>query len=188
MRQSNPINQVEYNNNDYRHNDFQHINSHRIDYFYIGYFNYDLGYAHISLKDRFIIECNELSLKEIVKQKHINFLQHYPSYLFYVKYIEVDNSDNELEVGNEKYMVLNFCDLITILSIYRKEICKYTFGKPIRIIETLVHDRNQRMYDVSNGITKDLLPIKMSRKKILEHFIEKCKAKEINYAKVYYKN
>jgi hypothetical protein len=166
---------------------------HRVPYHYIGYFNYDLGYAYIGLKDSFVIKNEEISLKEIVRQEHIKFLQHYPSYLFYVKYTEniedeFEDEEFENEKNDEKYMVLNFCDLLTILSIYRKEICKYTFGKPIKILETLVYDRNQRMYDVSNGITKDLLPIKMTRKKILEYFIEKCKTKGINYNKVYYKN
>lgn len=142
--------------------------------YHIGYYTYVHGFAQISLKDRALIRTKELSLKDVVFRFHRTMLRCYYSNVFYISYFYEDDYEETLY-----YMVLTFVDFESMYALFRREVCKKTFGDNIVFDEILIYEREGRMYEITenSAIPKELMPKKINRKKIVEQAMNKLKEK-----------
>lgn len=146
--------------------------------YHIGYYSVYHGYAEISLKDRAEVRSknnnNNITLKDVVISFHRIMLRCYYSNVFYVSYVYEDDYEENLN-----FMVLTFLDLESLHALFRREVCKHTFGKNIVFDEILMYERDGRMYEITEDspIPKELMPKKINRKVLVEQTMNKLKKK-----------
>lgn len=144
--------------------------------YHIGYYTYIHGYALISLKDGAGIKTKdkEVTLKDVVFRFHRTMLRCYYSNVFYISYFYEDDYEE-----TPYYMVLTFVDLESMYALFRREVCKKTFGDNIVFNEILVYEREGRMYEITetSAIPKELMPKKINRKQLVEQLMNKLKEK-----------
>lgn len=147
---------------------------HCIPCYHIGYYSVYHGYAQISLKDRAVIRSNDLTLKDVVFRFHRTMLRCYYSNLFYISYFYEDDFEE-----TPYYMVLTFVDPESMYAVFRREVCKHTFGDNIVFDEILIYEREGRMYEITEDsvIPKELMPKKINRKVLVEQIMNKLKEK-----------
>lgn len=143
--------------------------------YHIGYYTYIHGYAQISLKDGAGIQTNkEITLKDVVIRFHRIMLRCYYPNVFYISYFYEDDYEE-----TPYYMVLTFVDLESMYALFRREVCKKTFGDNIIFNEILIYEREGRMYEMTetSAIPKEFMPKKINRKQLVEQLMNKLKEK-----------